>query len=176
MIFRRDNEEIPLEPINMITSSATRRGRGRPHTRTPTNTQADVEPNLAHKLVRLIRSVIPTILEDQRNKSSRSTVVTRKHGSYKVFISVNLPEFHGEAYRIKREEIVRIMTWGVCKGYFLEGYCPQSLLDALEERFVHLTHRWLTVTEYENMLIKLYRFAKYLMAAEIMKEKRFVAG
>ncbi|GJT04406.1 hypothetical protein Tco_0838868 [Tanacetum coccineum] len=70
----------------MMASSATSRGRGRPCIRTPTNTQAAIKPNLAHELVRLICAAIPTIMEEQRHESSRRTVVTKKHVSYKDFI------------------------------------------------------------------------------------------
>ncbi|GKB66639.1 zinc finger, CCHC-type, retrotransposon gag domain protein [Tanacetum coccineum] len=147
------------------------------------------------RLARLIRAVIPTILEEQCNESSIRTPMMEKHGSYKDFISVNPPEFYGEADPIKStnwvkamedvheiigcaegEENVKNMTWGFFKAYFLEKYCPQSLLDVLEERFMHLTQGWLTVTEYANKFTELSRFAKYLVATEIIKAKRFVAG
>ncbi|GJZ39906.1 hypothetical protein Tco_0586469 [Tanacetum coccineum] len=106
------------------------------------------------------------------------TPMMEKHGSYKDFISVNPPEFYGEADPIKStnwvkaievvheiircaegqkvtyaakmlrgtsafwwealsqyigEENVKNMTWGFFKAYFLEEYCPQSLLDVFEE-------------------------------------------
>lgn len=66
--------------------------------------------------------------------------------------------------------------WSDFNKYFLEEYCPQSVLDAIEENFLRLTQGWLIVTEYANKFVELSRFATYLVATEMMKAKQYVAG
>nr|GEV82914.1 GDSL esterase/lipase At5g33370-like [Tanacetum cinerariifolium] len=126
MAFLHDSEEVSFKAINMIASSATSRGRGRPCTISPTNTQVDAEPNLAYELTRLIRAVIPTILEEQLNNSSRRTPVTKKHGSYKDFtVLANLREVALVAEREyggkKDENKNKKLKWDEGKPYATSG-------------------------------------------------------
>ena len=58
-------------------------------------------------------------------------------------------------------EVVSAMTWEQFEELVMENYCPQGLMDKLEEEFLKLQQNEMTVPKYTAKFNEKARFAKY---------------
>ncbi|GJQ96033.1 zinc finger, CCHC-type, retrotransposon gag domain protein [Tanacetum coccineum] len=58
----------------------------------------------------------------------------------------------------------------------IKNYCHQGLMDKLEEKFLKLQHNDMTVPKYISKFNEKTRFAKYQVATEERKIKRYIWG
>ncbi|GJT37800.1 zinc finger, CCHC-type, retrotransposon gag domain protein [Tanacetum coccineum] len=59
---------------------------------------------------------------------------------------------------------------------FMENYCPQGLMDKIEDELLKLQHNDMTVSKYTAKFNEKARFAKYQVATEERKIKRYIWG
>ncbi|GKE56999.1 hypothetical protein Tco_1496184, partial [Tanacetum coccineum] len=59
--------------------------------------------------------------------------------SYKSFLNYKPSEFHGDSNLIARgDDVASVMTWEEFEDLVMENYCPQGLMDKLEEESLKL--------------------------------------
>lgn len=73
-------------------------------------------------------------------------------------------------------EVVSTMTWEGFEELVMENYCPQGLMDNLEEEFLKLQQNDRTVLKYTAKFNEKARFAKYQVATEERRIKRYIWG
>ncbi|PWA90454.1 zinc finger, CCHC-type, Retrotransposon gag domain protein [Artemisia annua] len=73
-------------------------------------------------------------------------------------------------------EAVSAMTWEQFEELVMENYCPQGLMDKLEEEFLKLQQNDMTVPKYTAKFNEKARFAKYQVATEERRIKRYIWG
>ncbi|GKE32968.1 zinc finger, CCHC-type, retrotransposon gag domain protein, partial [Tanacetum coccineum] len=59
------------------------------------------------------------------------------------------------------EDVASVMTWKEFEDLVMENYCPQGLMDKLEEEFLKLQQNDMTVPKYTTKFHEKARFAKY---------------
>ncbi|GKA14471.1 zinc finger, CCHC-type, retrotransposon gag domain protein [Tanacetum coccineum] len=74
------------------------------------------------------------------------------------------------------DDVASIMTWEEFEDLVMENYCPQGLMDKLEEEFLKLQQNDMTVPKYTAKFNEKARFAKYQVATEERKIKRYIWG
>ncbi|GJX63117.1 zinc finger, CCHC-type, retrotransposon gag domain protein [Tanacetum coccineum] len=74
------------------------------------------------------------------------------------------------------DDVASVMTWEEFEDLVMENYCPQGLMDKLEEEFLKLQQNDMTVPKYTAKFNEKARFAKYQVATEERKIKRYIWG
>ncbi|GJY17022.1 zinc finger, CCHC-type, retrotransposon gag domain protein [Tanacetum coccineum] len=69
------------------------------------------------------------------------------------------------------DDVASVMTWEEFADLVMENYCPQGLMDKLEEEFLKLQQNDMTVPIYTAKFNETARFAKYQVAIEERKIK-----
>ncbi|GJX31372.1 zinc finger, CCHC-type, retrotransposon gag domain protein [Tanacetum coccineum] len=125
----------------------------------------------------------------------RNTEAQRDGCTYKAFLNCNPAEFHGDSdpyasYLLKGEvrhwwdmikiargdDVESVITWEEFKDLVMKNYSPQGLMDKLEEEFLKLQPYDMTVPKYTAKFNEKARFAKYQVAIEERKIKRYIWG
>ncbi|PWA83588.1 hypothetical protein CTI12_AA165160 [Artemisia annua] len=73
-------------------------------------------------------------------------------------------------------EAVSAMTWEQFEELVMENYYPKGLMDKLEEEFLKLQQNDMTVPKYTAKFNEKARFAKYQVATEERRIKRYIWG
>ncbi|GKE26683.1 zinc finger, CCHC-type, retrotransposon gag domain protein [Tanacetum coccineum] len=74
------------------------------------------------------------------------------------------------------DDVSSVMTWEDFEDLEMENYCPQELMDKLEEEFLKLQQNDMTVPKYTVKFNEKARFAKYQVATEERKIKQYIWG
>ncbi|GJX08306.1 zinc finger, CCHC-type, retrotransposon gag domain protein [Tanacetum coccineum] len=74
------------------------------------------------------------------------------------------------------DDAASVMTWEEFEDLVMENYCPQGLMDKLEEEFLKLQQNDMTVPKYTAKFNEKARFAKYQVVTEERKIKRYIWG
>ncbi|GKE28744.1 zinc finger, CCHC-type, retrotransposon gag domain protein, partial [Tanacetum coccineum] len=73
-------------------------------------------------------------------------------------------------------DVASVMTWEEFEDLVMKNYYPQGLMDKLEEEFLKLQQNDMTVLKYTAKFNEKARFAKYQVATEVRKIKRYIWG
>ncbi|GJT72911.1 zinc finger, CCHC-type, retrotransposon gag domain protein [Tanacetum coccineum] len=114
--------------------------------------------------------------------------------SYKSFLNCKPSEFHidsdpvsvtnwlreiediFEISECSPQQRVNVMTWDEFEDLVMENYYPQRLMNKLEEELLKLQQNDITVLKYMAKFNEKARFAKYQVATEVRKIKRYIWG
>ncbi|KAI3770483.1 hypothetical protein L6452_01617 [Arctium lappa] len=75
---------------------------------------------------------------------------------------------------LKGDEEVARMTWEEFKVLFNEKFCPRIAVKQLEEEFLRLEQRTMTVREYTTSFTENVRFAEYYVSTEERRAERYI--
>ncbi|GJY46857.1 zinc finger, CCHC-type, retrotransposon gag domain protein [Tanacetum coccineum] len=142
-----------------------------------------------------IQKMLKEIRNEEAERRRRNTEAQGDGCSYKSFLNCKPKEFHrdndpyashllkGEArhwwnmIKIARgDDVASVMTWEEFEDLVMENYCPQGLMDKLEEEFLKLQQNDMTVPIYTAKFNEKARFVKYQVAIKERKIKRYIWG
>nr|GEU71398.1 zinc finger, CCHC-type, retrotransposon Gag domain protein [Tanacetum cinerariifolium] len=110
------------------------------------------------------------IKEAERRRNAKAQ---RDGCTYKALLNCNPAEFHGDSdpviarhwwdmIKIARgDDVASVITWEEFGDLVMKNYCPQGLMDKLEEEFLKLQENDMIVPKYTAKFNEKARFAKY---------------
>ncbi|KAL4571485.1 hypothetical protein LXL04_018245 [Taraxacum kok-saghyz] len=82
----------------------------------------------------------------------------------------------GMVKEVRGRDVAKRMTWDEFTKIFKEKFCPRTAVKQLEEEFLKLEQRNMTVREYTTRFIEKARFAKFYVSTEEMRVERYIWG
>ncbi|XP_074346555.1 uncharacterized protein LOC141685344 [Apium graveolens] len=154
------------------------------------SSDADVEAQRVHKIIRWMLTVLEEILDEFiglpdlikaqswlreiEKVFELAEVKDDKKAQYTSYYLKDEASYWWESSKALLEG--KVITWEKFTEMFLEKYFPIYMQDQLEMKFLNLRQEDMTVAEYEVKFLELARFAPEYVNTEVNKAKRFQQG